>query len=199
MLRRYRLPGPYTLVAGWILLRTTTFEVRTRCDMRHNSLRLISSYHTGTRHLLDLAATSSHRAKLLFCSSLASVLNSASLDDPIPEQLSSSPSTSIPIGYSQSKWVTEQICGKAASTALHNRVQVLRIGQLCGDVEHGIWNESEGWPLMLRTAGTTGKLPKLNEVRSQPLKDPLRRRLTPLLVVTQDPSWLPVDIAASAV
>jgi thioester reductase-like protein len=199
MLRRHRLPGPYTLVAGWILLRTITFEVRTRCDMRHNSLRLISSYHTGTRHLLDLAATSSHRAKLLFCSSLASVLNSASLDDPIPERLSSSPSTSIPIGYSQSKWVTEQICGKAASTALHDRVQVLRIGQLCGDVEHGIWNESEGWPLMLRTAGTTGKLPKLNEVRCQPLKHPLRRRLTSFLDVTQDPSWLPVDLAASAV
>ncbi|KAG7527660.1 hypothetical protein FFLO_06707 [Filobasidium floriforme] len=131
----------------------------------------------GTRHLLDLAATSSHQTKVFFCSSLASVLNGASLDDPIPERLSSSPSTSIPIGYSRSKWVTEQICGKAASTALHNRVQVLRIGQLCGDVEHGIWNESEGWPLMLRTAGTTGKLPKLKE----------------------DPSWLPVDIAASAV
>jgi thioester reductase-like protein len=171
MLRHDRLPGPYTLVAGWIPLRMITYEASTCCDTQHESLRLISVCHTGTRHLLDLAASSSHQAKLLFCSSLASVLNGASLDDPIAEQLSSSPSTSIPIGYSQSKWVTEQICGKAASTTLRDRVQVLRIGQLCGDTQHGIWNESEGWPLMLRTAGTTGRLPKLNEVRCQPLKD----------------------------
>ena len=118
----------------------------------------------GTRRLLDLAAISTRKARLLFCSSLASVLNNANLDAPIAEVLTDSPSTSIPIGYSQSKWVTEQLCGKAASMTLHNRVQVLRIGQLCGDTERGMWNESEGWPLMLRTAGVTGKLPLLNEV-----------------------------------
>lgn len=96
---------------------------------------------------------------------MASVLNGASLETPIEEQLTDNPDTSIPIGYSQSKWVTEQVCGKAASTVLRDRVQILRIGQLCGDIERGTWNESEGWPLMLRTASTTGKLPLLNEVR----------------------------------
>jgi len=119
----------------------------------------------GTRHLLDLAAGSRKRATLFFCSSLASVLKTGSIDKTIEEFISEDPSTAIPIGYSQSKWVTEAICARATrSSVLQDRVHILRIGQLCGDVERGIWNESEGWPLMLRTAKITGKLPLLREV-----------------------------------
>ena len=54
---------------------------------------------------------------------------------------------------------------------------VLRIGQLTGDTETGVWNRSEAWPLMLSTAKELGCLPRLDE------------RL----------SWLPVNIAARAV
>jgi len=43
-------------------------------------------------------------------------------------------------------------------------VHVLRIGQLCGDTSKGYWNEKEGWPLLIRTAETTGVLPELDEV-----------------------------------
>ncbi|KAJ9107857.1 hypothetical protein QFC19_002763 [Naganishia cerealis] len=60
---------------------------------------------------------------------------------------------------------------------LKDKVQVVRIGQLCGDTQEGIWNESEGWPLMIKSAQITGTLPMIRE----------------------NPSWLPVDIAAKAV
>ena len=103
--------------------------------------------------------------RFLFCSSIASVLNGLGAGDTVYEKLSEDPATAVPIGYSQSKWVTEQICALAnESAALKDRVSILRIGQLCGDTAEGIWNGSEGWPLMIKTAETTGTLPVLQEV-----------------------------------
>ncbi|WVW83561.1 hypothetical protein I302_105582 [Kwoniella bestiolae CBS 10118] len=129
----------------------------------------------GTRHLLDLLA-GTNQGKLYYCSSLASVLNQNT--SVILEQPSEDPSTASPIGYSQSKWVTEGICRAAAgSSSLKDRVHILRVGQLCGDTKLSHWNEKEGWPLMIRTAQTTGTLPMLEE----------------------KPSWLPVDLAARAI
>lgn len=60
---------------------------------------------------------------------------------------------------------------------MRGRVKILRIGQLTGDTEHGIWNTNEAFPLILSTVGLLGCLPALNQ------------RL----------SWLPLDIAAAAV
>lgn len=83
----------------------------------------------------------------------------------ILELPSEDPSTASSIGYSQSKWVTEQICRRAStSTSLTGRVHVLRVGQLCGDTVTGRWNEKEGWPLLIRTAQVVGCLPILPEV-----------------------------------
>lgn len=48
---------------------------------------------------------------------------------------------------------------------MDGRIRVLRIGQLCGDTVTGYWNEKEGWPLLIRTAKTTGSLPNLADVR----------------------------------
>ena len=114
---------------------------------------------------------------LLFCSSTASVLGPKA-SPPIPEMISTDPSTASPLGYSRSKWVAEAICSRAhANTRLRNYIAVLRIGQLCGDTQSGVWNVTEAWPLMLSSVQVTNSLPDLDE---------------PL-------SWLPVDLAAKAV
>ena len=91
-------------------------------------------------------------------------------DGSILELPSDDPSTASAIGYSQSKWVTEKICRQASEQGEDLgldglRVHVLRVGQLCGDTDRGHWNEKEGWPLLVRTAQTTGCLPILQEVR----------------------------------
>lgn len=66
------------------------------------------------------------------------------------------------MGYAQSKLVAETLCVKAAQqTGLPARV--LRIGQVVGDTEHGIWNTTEAIPLMIQAATTTGALPELDE------------------------------------
>ncbi|KAK4686150.1 hypothetical protein P7C73_g3978, partial [Tremellales sp. Uapishka_1] len=128
----------------------------------------------GTKHLLDFTLSSPH-ASFYYSSSLASVLNQPSL---ITETCSTDCRTATATGYSQSKWVTERICALASERkALQERVHILRVGQLCGDTRTGRWNEKEGWPLLIRTSKVVGCLP----------------------VLTERPSWLPVDIAARAI
>lgn len=126
----------------------------------------------AARNLLDVAARGG--ARFVFVSSTAAV---TSARGPIPETVSFNPSDASPLGYSQSKWVAEQVC-VAAGEAIHGlSVCVIRVGQLCGN-EAGVWNASEAYPLMLSTARITGCLPDIpHEVLS----------------------WLPVEVAARAV
>lgn len=87
------------------------------------------------------------------------------------------------MGYGQSKWVAEEICFAAAQYAVQKGanlpIQILRVGQVVGDTNHGIWNPTEAIPLTVQSALTIGVLP---------------------LIEGDDMTfWLPVDIAAIAV
>lgn len=136
----------------------------------------------GVRHLLDLALAQDDRIeppRFTYCSSTAAVIN-AQPDNQghIPESLSPDPASASPLGYSRSKWVAEHICLAAQrDTRLKGRIAVVRVGQLAGDSQTGIWNASEAWPLLLSTAELIGCLPNLGD-------EPL--------------DWLPVDVAAKA-
>ncbi|CAD6891430.1 unnamed protein product [Tilletia controversa] len=124
------------------------------------------------KDLLELYQSSHSPKRFIFCSSLASILAG-------PAPHIESPSAAIEYagttGYGQSKWVAEQICARSSSCIV-GEVVIARVGQLCGDTECGIWNETEAYPLLVRTAVEVGCLPD-----SGPSID-----------------WLPVDIAASA-
>lgn len=127
----------------------------------------------GLRNLLEFVIAK-RNCNFCFISSTAAVINSPC--QPIIEKVSDSPSDAVPLGYAQSKWVAESLCIAAYDTC-PSKVKILRVGQLCGDTENGLWNETEGWPLLFRTLSLTRGLPVLNEV----------------------PNWLPVDIAADAI
>lgn len=140
-------------------------------------LQSFSDNIAGLQNLLALTISSEQNARMIFCSSTASVLSSS--HTPIQEIISRNPADADSLGYSQSKWVAESICASASKLeGLRARISVLRIGQLTGDMENGIWNMSEAWPLMLSTVDNLDCLPDLNEERL---------------------SWLPVDVAANAV
>ena len=129
---------------------------------------------SGVRHLIDLCIRSQRRASFNFCSSVSTVANSRETE--VSETVPNSLDFAQGIGYSQSKLVAERICTNAAAqTGITARV--LRIGQICGDTEHGIWNPSEAFPLIFQTALTTGVLPQLDE----------------------NPRWLPLDVVAATV
>lgn len=140
----------------------------------------VKDHIAGLRNLINfaLACQNTKSPRFLFCSSTASVLG-PHCTSPIPERISHNPLSASPLGYSRSKWVAESICERAhLHTRLQDRIAVLRIGQLCGDTQSGIWNTTEAWPLMLSSVKVTGSLPHLQGERL---------------------GWLPVDLAAEAV
>ena len=130
----------------------------------------------GLKYLVDLCLKAQRPAPATFnfCSSVSAVVNTQGNDIPeiLPEQLTYAQN----MGYAQSKLVGEHLCVSATQqTGIQARV--LRIGQVIGDTQHGIWNATEAIPLMLQSATTIGVLPKLDE----------------------SPLWLPVDTVADTV
>lgn len=110
-----------------------------------------------------------------FCSSVSAVARRPNTEGPVPET-APKPAWAQGMGYAQSKSVAEAICAQAAEKA-GIPVRVLRIGQIVADTVHGVWNATEGVPMMIQSALTTRALPRLRE----------------------DPSWLPVDVVAQGV
>lgn len=138
-----------------------------------------SSSLQGLQNLLTLSLTtrsSSQPARLVFCSSIA-----VALDTPAPAKIPEAPIADLShvsgIGYGASKLVGERIIEAADRDAGAN-ASVVRIGQIVGDRQAAVWNDTEMVPLMIRSALTMGILPKLEGERC---------------------CWLPVDICASAI
>lgn len=155
------------------------------------------------RNLIHLAQ-GSHRGRFFFCSSTASVLGKGALH--IKETLSDDPEDAVPMGYARSKHLAETICSKAwSSGVMRGRIAILRLGQLCGDTQHGIWKPEEGWPLLVSSVDCVGFLPDLKEVSrvSHASCEGFCVRTTEHGELTQSPtqtlSWLPMDKAAHAV
>ena len=120
----------------------------------------------GLHHLLRLALSTSRAEppRFVFCSSVASV-SSVVTSTSVPEALSNNPEDASPIGYSRSKWVAEQVCLRAATqySKLQRRLAIVRVGQLSGATDTGVWNMNEAWPMMLASAKLTNVLPDLVE------------------------------------
>ncbi|PVI00292.1 acetyl-CoA synthetase-like protein [Periconia macrospinosa] len=135
----------------------------------------------GVRNLINLAlaAGRTQPPRFAYCSSTAAIMNGKPSDSGhLTEVPTKDPSDSSPLGYSRSKWVAEQICAEAhRQTRLRGNICIVRVGQLSGDSNTGIWNTKEAWPMMLSTAKLVGSLPNLKD-------EPI--------------DWLPVDIAAEA-
>ena len=140
----------------------------------------ISSFESslrGLRNLLDLSlcVSSPRPARLVFCSSIA-----VALGIPVPALIPEKPMEDLSdvsnTGYAQSKIVGEKIVEAAAQTAGAD-ASIYRIGQIVGDTTYGIWNDSEAFPLIIRSARTMGVLPELN----------------------MDCEWLPVDTCAKSI
>ncbi|KAF8869841.1 hypothetical protein CPB85DRAFT_1356315 [Mucidula mucida] len=122
-------------------------------NFRHSLLSFKSSIK-GARNVISLALTSPVRPKLTYISSVSVLQNSFS-QQPIPER-SANIVEAIGTGYSESKWVAENLFEKASSLGLV--VDVVRVGQLCGGV-NGCWNAWEWIPAMIRSATVLGNIP----------------------------------------
>nr|WGM49229.1 carboxylic acid reductase [Boreostereum vibrans] len=149
----------------------------------HNAWRVdfnlsLSSFEplvAGVRNLVELSLSSPRPSPppVLFTSSISVLIHSPS--SPVPELPVTDPKIAVANGYSEGKWVAESILLRAAKES-GIKVNIVRVGQLCGDSKVGGWNEKEWLPVMLRGSQVLGATPHRVE----------------------DISFVPVDIAASA-
>lgn len=128
-------------------------------------VRSFEAHHIrGIYNLLNfcLATQTVQPARLFFCSSI-----SAAAGTPIPATIRETYVENLAhaqhMGYARSKVVTEHII-RAAAAKTGMRAKVLRLGQIIGDTEHGMWNTTEAIPLMIQSVNTIGALPALDEV-----------------------------------
>lgn len=148
------------------LRRSLTVVIHSAWAVNFNlGVRSFESHHIrGTHNLLNLCLSTDtiRPARLFFCSSI-----SAAAATPIPARVSETyvqdPTHAQAMGYARSKYVTEHII-KAARGSTGMTAGVLRLGQIIGDTENGVWNLTEAIPLMFRSALTLGALPALDEV-----------------------------------
>ncbi|KAJ8082482.1 putative NRPS-like protein biosynthetic cluster [Marasmius tenuissimus] len=137
------------------------------------SLDSYDAHIRGAVNLINLCVQSDVDATFYFSSSVS--CRQGSSEPTCKEDFPPDPSTAAGTGYAQSKWVVEKLCERAGEKGV--RVGALRIGQMVGDTVHGVWNETEAWPLLIKSANTVGALPSLDE----------------------SPQWLPVDNAGRGI
>ena len=97
------------------------------------------------------------QSPVYFASSVGAYFRSSS--SVIPAGITSDPGEAVISGYGKSKWVADQLFDHA-SKVYGLRGGIFRIGQICGDTKHGIWNEREAIPLMIHAASVLGVIPE---------------------------------------
>ncbi|KAG6831320.1 hypothetical protein H0H87_005564 [Tephrocybe sp. NHM501043] len=128
----------------------------------------------GLRRLLEFSLSTMKPRHLIFLSSLAVMTHwperKRFQEASVPE-----PHSAVGMGYSESKWVAEQILESVAHSD-RLKVTIVRAGQLSG-AENGYWKATEWFPTLIRSSRLVGFLPSTN----------------------QCVSWLPVAAATRAI
>ncbi|KAI0633130.1 acetyl-CoA synthetase-like protein [Trametes polyzona] len=139
------------------------------------SLQSFEPLIAGARNLLDLALHSAVPGgpRVLFVSSISSLRNYSGAK-PAEETLATEPDLAVGTGYSESKWVTEQLFGRAAERTGLQTTSV-RVGQVSGDQRTGGWNTTEWVAAILRVSQRLGCIP----------------------VKEEDLTWVAVDVVAA--
>ncbi|ESK96633.1 nonribosomal peptide [Moniliophthora roreri MCA 2997] len=114
------------------------------------SLETFESVHIkGLRNVVDFALTSPRRVppRVAFTSSVASTGQMST--GPVPEESIDDPTVCLVQGYAQSKFVGERILTLVSEKT--NLISMsFRIGQICGDKAHSIWNATDNVPVLLK-------------------------------------------------
>lgn len=141
----------------------------------NRSLSSFESQISGTRKLVDLCANNPRPIQLFFTSSISSAQGWHISNGMVPEEPLTDPAHTSAIGYGASKFVTENVLGKAAQHGVP--CTSLRVGQVCGANSSGAWATTEWVPIMLKSSVTLKALPSLEG----------------------NVSWIPMDALAGAV
>ncbi|GKZ16828.1 putative PKS/NRPS-like protein biosynthetic cluster [Aspergillus brasiliensis] len=114
----------------------------------------------GTRTLIDLSLTATHRVHLCLISSTSTVYFwPKRYEGGVPERFVRDAELPMHIGYSESKYVAELMLDEAARVAGLN-TSIVRLGQVGGPTTStGVWNTSDVFPIVLATSIKLGMVP----------------------------------------
>ncbi|KAJ7730355.1 hypothetical protein DFH07DRAFT_969173 [Mycena maculata] len=143
------------------LRATVTSIVHNAWQVNFNiSLSTLEPLVAGTRHLVDFALSSPHPLppRFIFISTAGIFRNSTGTV--APEEHVAGPKIAVGLGYTESKWVAEEILETAAQRTALSPV-VIRPGQLSG-AANGAWNASDWFPALLKSSQLLGHLPALS-------------------------------------
>ncbi|PTB36202.1 hypothetical protein M441DRAFT_93312 [Trichoderma asperellum CBS 433.97] len=145
-----------------------------KLDFLHTVQHFEKTHIAGVRHLIDLSANSERRPRIVFISSIASVLGWKE-SQKVPEKIILSDSVTANNGYAQSKHVAERILYEASQT-VGIQVTVVRLGQIAGPTNAGVgaWNSLDWVPQIIYTSKSLGLVPKT-------------------LGMADDVDWVPID------
>lgn len=129
----------------------------------NHKLSSFDSHISGVRNLVDLALASRRKPHIFFVSSLSSVGNwpkVRGIGQEVPEEPLDDYNLALPMGYGESKHISERILTDAVAKVGIN-ASVLRVGQVAGPLAHGggEWNRTEWLPSLLKSSKTLGCLP----------------------------------------
>lgn len=140
------------------------------------------SHIADVRALIDFCAMTPGQPRLIFLSSLSSVTG-LSTKRTVPETIISDPSAPSPMGYGESKYISEHILNRATeSSGGAISSAIVRIGQIAGPVKasKAAWPSREWLPSLVVSSRTIGALP-----------DSLGRM--------DRVDWVPVDLLADSI
>ncbi|KAF4612641.1 hypothetical protein D9613_011797 [Agrocybe pediades] len=128
------------------------------------SLASFESSIKGLHYLANFSLSSPRSVSptLVFTSSIGVLQNldrtesSSILENPIPAEVA------VNTGYTESKWVSEEILLNASKTTRLNCI-IVRVGQLSGGI-NGCWNPAEWFPSLVQSGQMLGCLPTDDKV-----------------------------------
>lgn len=122
------------------------------------SVATFEPHLSGTINLLKLAASATYPFTFLFVSSVSSVLGSSMT--PIPEQIISDSLAPLPMGYGESKFITERLLDHAGTVLSDSNILIARVGQVAGPAHlPGHWNKQEWFPSLVTSSLHLSMLP----------------------------------------
>ena len=135
----------------------------------------------GVRQFIDFSVHSENRAHIFFTSSISTIMNwSANHSGAVPEQIFDDFSVAQPMGYAESKHISERllaVAGKVSSVPS----SVCRVGQVAGPIGSGkgMWNKQEWLPSIIISSAYIGLLPES--------------------LMAMGTEWIPVDVLAKVI
>ncbi|KAK0507032.1 hypothetical protein JMJ35_010490 [Cladonia borealis] len=163
------------------LLHNVTHIIHNAWSVNFNlSLQSFQPHIHGVRNFINFSTNSAHNASIFFISTIGTAMEWPTAHrGNMPEKIVDDWSLPQPMGYAESKYVSERLLDEASRVS-GVPTAICRVGQVAGPTNgKGSWREGEWFPSLIRSSFELGILPS---------------DLGPMEMV----DWVPVDLLAKS-